>query len=666
MSRLRDSQTNTSKSAVASSDTRVVSPNSTENDMSSDTPNWRNKLRNVVQHAQKTGPLAEEVARVRVEQRKMKLESTSHNLVENAVEDNSSFPDPEDFLSIESSCDLKPLSFGPASPELRVGSKKQLSNIITNARKVDQSRLASKVHSPRKKGALLDHNATVSDIIEPNEKISVEEANSRLISKLKSTIKHLTDHNKSLTYQKDTFELNWKKEMADHQSNINAKQKEVEERNLKLAVLEQHFCALNDPQKQEEIGSSLKDKDNEETNDEKRQNALPPSAVISSTNTVGQSNVSSSIIQLDKSHYAEMQNDLKKTKDGLANLEVKYAAEMKESTDIQMDLNNQVKDLNEALSNREDTISRLEKSLKGLREARFKKKAPNKEKSRKAAEPTVIKEVGSPSVTDNEDEDTTRSISKTDSLASVDIEQAIATAVESALEEREDSHRTSIQLLTNQMAIKDKIIKRLEAKCFSLVKSKTADPVPRTLMVRNVAATNEALNVTIQRLERLVEPLTLAKGNGVEPIMNKEDEFSSIRRVAAKVSLVQEELKLSMKLIEKQIENGIEKVRQAKSSDESVHSVEENNEDSKSLKDIILKVQDESMTDLRRTENAITKIVDGLKEQLQTIEFELESKQDTIEALEHACSEHIENCRGLQEKIEDLTSKLEREDTTDF
>ena len=227
------------------------------------------------------------------------------------------------------------------------------------------------------------------------------------------------------------------------------------------------------------------------------------------------------------------------------------------------------------------------------------------------------------------------------------------------------------------MEIKDKIIKRLETKCFALVKSKTADPMPRKLMVRNIASTNEALDVTIQRLERLVEPLMATKGEGVEPVKNSEDEFGSIRRVAAKVSLVHEELKLSMKLIEKQIENGVEKIRQTKSTDESVDYAEEesntskdekdeNNEDSTSLKETILRVQDESMKALRDTESAITKVVDDLKEQLQTIEFELESKQDTIEALEHACSEHIQNCRGLQEKIEELTSKVEVEGQAEF
>jgi chromosome segregation ATPase len=569
---------------------------------------------------------------------------------------------------------LKPPSFGPAS-ELRVSSN--LSHIITNARKVDQTRLASKVKNPRAKIALLDHNATVHDISEPNEKISLEEANSRLIARLKTTVKHLTDTNKSLSYQKDTLELNWKKEIADHQSNIKAKQKEVEERNLKLAVLEQHFCALNDPQKQEIVPPS---KHTNSNNDEKNQTELPLSAVISNTNAGGQSNYSSSIIQLDKSHYVGMQDDLKKTKDKLANLEVKHTSQMEESTNLQMELNSQVKDLNESLSKREETISRLEKSLKALREARFKKKTPSREKSRKSLEP--MKESASPPVTDNEEEETTSSITKTDShcissIASVEIDKAVATAVESAIKDCEEDHKTNIELLNNQMEIKDKIIKRLETKCFALVKSKTADPMPRKLMVRNIASTNEALDVTIQRLERLVEPLMATKGEGVEPVKNSEDEFGSIRRVAAKVSLVHEELKLSMKLIEKQIENGVEKIRQTKSTDESVDYAEEesntskdekdeNNEDSTSLKETILRVQDESMKALRDTESAITKVVDDLKEQLQTIEFELESKQDTIEALEHACSEHIQNCRGLQEKIEELTSKVEVEGQAEF
>jgi FtsZ-binding cell division protein ZapB len=72
------------------------------------------------------------------------------------------------------------------------------------------------------------------------------------------------------------------------------------------------------------------------------------------------------------------------------------------------------------------------------------------------------------------------------------------------------------------------------------------------------------------------------------------------------------------------------------------------------IEDRIAEVLNQTMNTIRETEASIKIEIESFKEQLQRVEFELVGKQDTIEALELACSEHVQNCREMQEEIEKL------------
>ena len=58
-------------------------------------------------------------------------------------------------------------------------------------------------------------------------------------------------------------------------------------------------------------------------------------------------------------------------------------------------------------------------------------------------------------------------------------------------------------------------------------------------------------------------------------------------------------------------------------------------------------------------ENKVKKEIEKLKDQLETIEFDLAEKADTIEALELACREHVINYQSLQEEMETLQAEKE-------
>jgi len=140
-----------------------------------------------------------------------------------------------------------------------------------------------------------------------------------------------------------------------------------------------------------------------------------------------------------------------------------------------------------------------------------------------------------------------------------------------------------------------------------------------------------------------------------------------------------------MKLIELKIENQTEEIRQktgtvagartststSTSGDTGQTSGEDaivskdadtvagSTESSCSIEDLISNVRVEATKGLKETESSVKKEIEKLKDQLETIEFDLAEKADTIEALELACREHVINYQSLQEEMETLQAEKE-------
>ena len=530
--------------------------------------------------------------------------------------------------------------------------------------------------------------------------ISVQKAQQNLIEQLKQGLDFLTSQNKHLLSHGDSLEQQIGKERKEFLKQLQEKQTEVEERNIKLAALEQHFMALNNLDNGSGGGTTTttattttSSTDGEAGSEEKTTTGEMSETQSKSVKT----SVSSSIVQIDKAYLNDLEKTVKLQKHALEKFEVENKT-----------LKTNISNYTEELTKKERTIINLESTLKQGREARFSKKS--KTHRRRATEGVIISNTAkvSASITNTpttltpaqSDDDSASNASSMNASNDnnnnkVDIEMTIATAVAEALAKQEKDHNSSMDVMSQQLDLKDKIIQRHEMKIYSLIHEKgggeTKSPirqrhVPQDVMIRNISVTNELMDTSIRKLEKMMEQLELVEK---EKRTDLADEISPIRRVATKVSLVHEEMKVAMKLIEQKVTNDVERIKQSssigidnvvekttdeepaaedvKSGQTSGEGGDDNNNSNisaassqqqllskSSIDDQIAEVFTESMKALKETEASVKSQIDDLTEQLQKIEFELAGKQDTIEALELACSEHVQNCRKMQEEIEQL------------
>jgi hypothetical protein len=589
--------------------------------------------------------------------------------------------------------------------------------------------------------------------------MSVEEAQKRLIDQLKQGLNYVTKEHKQLqsSHKALTEELNMEK--RSYVEKLSKKHKEVEERNMKLAVLEAHFCALNNISDGDEDGDGddmevAADRSEEqggdatvaatavkaeagetETNKPGEEKEAPTPAAASPLRSSSTRAVVSSIIQVDKGYYKDLENTAKRETSLRIQVEefnrdmiAKYKT-LEESSKAHSD------ELQQQISRQERTIESLEQNAMQMRQARFNnrklkpwdKEGKKKEKGhrRRATVSTVpvlngngdedgesgsgsgmgrvdnmnIMSTGSGGGADdasasvsvatfNSTEGDSTTITATAAPAPV-AEDVIREAVKEALDEKEKEHTSTMDVLSQQLELKDKIISRLETKIFkSRPPTATGGGViPKDVMVRNIAVTNELMDNSIRRLENMMGQLKRAEEQGQSQGQGDGD-VAPIRRIAIKVSSVHEEMKVAMKLIELKIENQTEEIRQragavaaAKTSaststsgdtgqtsgedaivSKDADTVAGSTESSCSIEDLISNVRVEATKALKETESSVKKEIEKLKDQLETIEFDLAEKADTIEALELACREHVINFQSLQEEMETLQAEKEEAD----
>jgi chromosome segregation ATPase len=174
-----------------------------------------------------------------------------------------------------------------------------------------------------------------------------------------------------------------------------------------------------------------------------------------------------------------------------------------------------------------------------------------------------------------------------------------------------------------------------------------------------MAVTNELLDTSMRKLENMIAHFDRV---GNENNTNIVDEMAPIRRVATAISLVHEEMKVSMKLLEQKIQNGAETAQQQskkegekKESGDSAQSSgddaeEEAVKDQPNVEELI-----ENITNaLKQTELSVRNEIRELNDRLGSIQGDLEAKNDTIESLELACTEHVEKYQTLQSEYEVL------------
>jgi uncharacterized coiled-coil protein SlyX len=639
-----------------------------------------------------------------------------------------------DFVPI-SSCDIDPPDFDSPS-DLKIS--QNFGKLITNAKKVDKFRL----HAQR--ASQVNPSTTVQDVIKKQETlghtVTLEEAQKRLIEQLKQGLHYLTLENKELGEQRTQLEA----QLAEEKESVEIAKNEVIERNLKLAVLEHHFKTINDHHDNDEViadgdygtdansnvdddkavdgGSEPAeaatasasaadeieggDKDDNEKKDKSK--PVPPKIPVAPT-------ASSSIIQIDKGYYRELEAKAKREKAEREKMEqvnqdlaMKYAILEKDSEkkieDMKRELEDNAMRLESQLNRQERTIESLEKSLTKSRALLFKKDKKSKKSHRRRA---TVNNIPSPddipsstnaeedeqsvSVTtmDHETETETESQSEQDVLQKTFVKEAVASAVKEATDAQEVEHKTFMTMLSKQLELKDKHINSLESKIFGLLKHKNdrASPqrsVRKDDMVRSMVVTNEMLDTSMRKLENMMVQIqkseedkkknaTTADGSAV----SEEGPMAPVRRVATKISLVHEEMKVSMKLFEQKIQNVEEMKEEGKGKNDSeAEKEQDSNEESEqtsgedgeasssnsSEQSSLVELIEDIKKALKQTESSMKEEIGKLKDHVQNIEFDMAANVDTIEALEMACTEHLESYRALQKDYEELKERTEGED----
>ena len=596
------------------------------------------------------------------------------------------------------------------------------SKLILNAKKVDQVRAQVKRAAQPKP----DPNLTVEDILHVNVdadvEMSVEEAQKRLIEQLKQGLKFLTTENKDLSSQRDHLEQDLKgveDQLKNKDGMLEVKAKEVEERNLKLAVLEHHFRILNNVQDDlvegeagadtvgVGIGSSAGagigsgsgtteqgEKDAEATTEDAQGTTEEATSMIAKSYVTPTSQPS--IIQIDKGYYMQLeatvkQEIAKRERIEQVNVEIamRFAMLEKESQKQLLDVSHLMEAsqqaLKEQVSRQERTIQSLEGSLNKSRELLFKKnKKSHKRRATVSALPTTeeltkqqqqqlqqqdhdehsLSEATMGSAPIDTDTEHEHEHEEEKFLEKQEVKDAITDAVKVALGEQEVEHQALMNVLSKQLERKDKHISSLETKMFSLLKNKNDGngmsspqrnrPVPQDVMIRNMAVTNELLDTSMRKLENMMSHIDRVSD---DTHANIKDEIAPIRRVATKISLVHEEMSVSMKLLEQKIHNGAQTVFRETEVEGGQSSGDDVEEEAAKEKPNMEEMIQHITRALKETESSIREEIRKLNDHLETIQSDLEAKNDTIEGLELAIAEHVESFLALQKEYEVLDAK---------
>jgi len=499
--------------------------------------------------------------------------------------------------------------------------------------------------------------------------------------------------NQSLVVERNHLQKQLNKERQESLRTLKEARKEVEERNLKLAVLEEHFMALNEHSKDDDIdmiestGLSF-----DSTDSTTEGSDCHHDDDVSHQQDDGVRHKSTSIIRLDKSYLTNLKKSYREAK---IELEKMRHDENAERHQVKEEMMAKLEDLSERLRCRETTISSLDHSLKQMRASRFKQK-PTLKRAHKAhgRRHTLTDVLAVPPIDDTETKESSTVSINTSNNNQID-EATIAEAVNNALDIKGKEYAIEIKVLQDKLELKATLVKKLKLKNGSMKRMNSSkrslscislgDPSSESSMMRNINMTNEIMNTLTFRLEAMLTRIdqSTQPAEGIYDIgVDIPDELAPIRKLGSKISLVNDEMKISMQLIKQRMKNEIESIKngfntqstyaamerpksagQATSSGDncSTNSMMNNARTSDRLvqKEVIDAVQARMAKMIHDVETNIGKDIKDVRYQIQDMEVVMGSKQDMVEALELACSEHDRNFRSLQEQMAAMVLRLE-------
>ena len=454
--------------------------------------------------------------------------------------------------------------------------------------------------------------------------VKLNELQKEIIIELQQKVNLIEESESSLVDKCTLLDSQLEKERLEHEKSARVFQTEMEETKLKRDVLEEHFQALNQVLEQER---------SDECN----------------------VNGNKSIIQIDSSYLSELKSTVKNSKDRICEIEDQITENKKQSRAAEIKSSMEIQDLHEKVQCRETTIVQLERDLIQMRATHFKKK--RKSNRRKGGKDI---ENDSPLSTIKEKHDSLSSISTRKDQS--DVEGNVARVVL-----KKQKHAQSMEecreIMTSEIIGKEAQIKELENIIDglennidvmvkeSIRKENKKAEGPRyaistkdVLNPRSIAITNEMINASMRGLQNMLtqfesEKSLIAKEEKDNSENNKEKSENSapnkkrvIYRVVRTIELVLEELKISMRLLEYRMKNEIETIKQ-KTLSVSDNSAETSTHEK--IENLMMQVKTDSLKSLKKIEISITKQLDELRDQVQTLEFEFDATQDLLESLEH-------------------------------
>mmetsp|Transcript_6420 Transcript_6420/g.8623 ORF Transcript_6420/g.8623 Transcript_6420/m.8623 type:complete len:1020 (-) Transcript_6420:197-3256(-) len=623
---------------------------------------------------------------------------------------------------------------------------------------------------------------TLSQRMEKSKQ-QLQSAPIKLITQLQMQNRAQERTNAALNEQIKILKAKLESEQTEHKSAVEQLTNENEEVNLKLSVLEKHFCALNSTT--EENGDednnvtavsspsspSQHQQQEQASNNTAGKFSLPPTPPPSSQLN---QQISKSIVQLDAAYVADLKKTASASTSRLSELENELAELKKRSSEEQSTLREEIEDLSTRLSCREETVNNLERNLEQLREARLNgggsvaggsvSSGYNHHRRRHRRAQSTNSAIRSPryhgggvSASGSHDHDDDASVvSHTESVFSVgdssvisnfshlpaptftrstaiyncntsptgggaiseeEIAKAVTEAVKTAIAKRDEEFKGKVERLRERtkqrLATRESKIAKLERKVIDMQKSlkesqkqlkqqqqqqqynsqadgesimggasTTSGPAifggsvsatvtlatnerQMLLNLRALSVTSEMMDGSIHRLENIMKIFSARaamKQQENDKIMNnpEEDEKDDVLTLAQKLSLLQEELRVSIQLLDQRTKNRLEALRDAAVEEEKIkHKLQEKKE----------KEEEEFIASMKETaaveDEEENKDGSGMIESKSTAESGQSSGEGAEQEQNSATSEHANNTADAakQEENEQLeqTKKAQRQ-----
>jgi len=533
-----------------------------------------------------------------------------------------------------------------------------------------------------------DSSSTISSIIQTAKDVDrVNDADQSyggpesllLISQLRRQINTLANESALRGQQCTALRAKMEDNQKQFEEDMQKKKEHVEETELKLKALEEHFQALNEVMEEHRSENDLK---NASLSNNNNNNNLNHERQLGN----GVKSDKSSIVQLDSAYVADLHKNLAEGKDKIERLENELSSVKRTSKKKQTNLQMVNEDLVARLECREMTISTLEQSMAQLKESRYKRKSKNRRRSTLQISSPTNPGVGyedDSSINSGASFPIIKSVENGDRVSGPSLKSnVVSIAVQEALKKKEEEHILAMNQLRENMVAKleaqDATIEDLENKLDAAVKHnlqrsslciKDGNGNPSqtfqcqsSFSMRSITMANELLQESTRKLTNLLNRLEEGQIQDSSKQGTEEAKRAEIHHLAHKLSMIQEELHISMRLVEQRIRNDIDSTIQSideTSSSKQTSNPRSNNKDEtgqasgeaiahhhhpstskyssspktshiekdiiinkEEAKEVVSRAQNDMLKQLRDAETSILEKIEDLKDRIRDFEYE--------------------------------------------